>query len=437
MAETNKRTERKSQSLRSRHNHNSENDNTQVQEQQDHSNQSSRVKDMSWAAKYLDDDWEGNFSKNGGYDTKATVHAQISTLRSGTVDLMSQTQEFTPVGDEEDDDELKIRDAVTDKTIVSLEEVHEVRDAVSMFTMKQDDTSGKAGDTEDKKDTEDTDEDSDELKIRDAVTDKTIVRVSEASEVRDSEQIRDAAMSAVLEEDLEDLDNIRDARSVKTPQTPLASTGSFLSVRDAYTGKVVFSQKEAQPELISSTGLLNEMISPENNEPPAEKKKKKQKPVKENRNSRPQEPHREKIRENRPREIQPRRDYRERPDYYRREPYSGYYAPVKSPLRFIPLVLVIALCVLGFITARIVCYDIPVNASDYSKITYTVTEDLTDSTLSNDLLGLGLIDNPLVFKLRCKFYDADYVPGTYELSPCYSTEKIINILSGYKYGDDE
>ena len=32
-------------------------------------------------------------------------------------------------------------------------------------------------------------------------------------------------------------------------------------------------------------------------------------------------------------------------------------------------------------------------------------------------------------------YDAKYVPGTYKVSPSYTTEKIINILSGYDYSD--
>jgi len=84
-----------------------------------------------------------------------------------------------------------------------------------------------------------------------------------------------------------------------------------------------------------------------------------------------------------------------------------------------------------------ICHDVPLNASDYSKVKYTVEDGLTDEQLSQDLQALGIIDNPLVFKLRCKFYSADYVPGTYELSPCYSTEKIINILSGYVYGTDD
>ena len=141
-------------------------------------------------------------------------------------------------------------------------------------------------------------------------------------------------------------------------------------------------------------------------------------------------------------------DYSRRPredDYYYEEypPYNSYdyyedyedYEPTKSPLRFIPLVLVIAVCVLCFIAARTICYDVPINASDYSKMTYTVMPGLTDEQLARDLVEMGLIDNPLVFRLRCIFYDADYQEGTYELSPCYSTEKIINILSGYQYGE--
>ena len=129
----------------------------------------------------------------------------------------------------------------------------------------------------------------------------------------------------------------------------------------------------------------------------------------------------------------------EREREYDRDRGSRYYygyMPSKSPLRFIPLVLVIALCVFGFIAARQICHDVPINSSDYSKMKYTVTEGLTDEQLAQDLASMGIIDNQLIFRIRCRFYDADYVEGTYELSPCYSTEKIINILSGYTYGSD-
>ena len=41
----------------------------------------------------------------------------------------------------------------------------------------------------------------------------------------------------------------------------------------------------------------------------------------------------------------------------------------------------------------------------------------------------------MIYKYRTIIYDANYVPGTYKVSPSYTTEKIINILSGYDYSD--
>ena len=53
MEETRKRTDRRSQSLRG----------------------TSRVVDMSWAAKYLDDDWENKYSVEGAIDTQVAMPA--------------------------------------------------------------------------------------------------------------------------------------------------------------------------------------------------------------------------------------------------------------------------------------------------------------------------------------------------------------------------
>ena len=111
--------------------------------------------------------------------------------------------------------------------------------------------------------------------------------------------------------------------------------------------------------------------------------------------------------------------------------------PLKSPFRFVPLVLVIALCVVGFIISRAVFDDRPIDESDYTLVNYTVTSSMTDEEVANDLEYLGLIDNKILFKIRCKLYDADYQDGTYQLSPCYCTEKLVNILSGYDYDTDD
>ena len=118
--------------------------------------------------------------------------------------------------------------------------------------------------------------------------------------------------------------------------------------------------------------------------------------------------------------------------------YSGKKQPrKKSLLRFIPLILVIAICVVGFIFALKIFDDKPFNSDDKSKVEYTITSGISNSTVASDLLALGLIDNEFIYKIRCKVFSADYEEGTYKLSPSYSTEKIINILSGYDYESDD
>ena len=540
----------------------------------DKSSQSSRVVDMSWAAKYLDDDWENKYSANGGYDTKANAHGQDEQPKNdGVVDMMSQTQEFKPVSTEETQelsDVLKIRDAVTDKTIASVSDAKEVRKAAQFYDMSEN-------------------EPSDSVKIRDAASDKTIITVIGAREVHD------AVMSMGLDEDLDDLAHIRDSRksvgrrssavtdnvraeaAEKNRHVSKRSSGAVSDVlhmqrsaagADIMDGLEAGESPEAQQEDVAETTVISPVsvnIEPEDKTENAEnienaaikdvsaqddssagKVKKSGKipgwmsgiksrfarygnkntketkdltdtkdspetikitdaedtsadivadqpliepedfinisenPVKEDvsktivagsiantgflkdliksgsdssKSRSSGKRSKSKRAETRQNNTGHNRSYENRTvrdDYYSdryyddeyydrpgRDYYDDYYVPVKSPLRFIPLVLVIAICVLAFISARVICFDEPVNASDYSKVSYTVYEGLTDSVLAQDLLDLGLIDNSLVFRLRCIFYDADYVPGTYELSPCYSTEKIINIVSGYKYGNEE
>ena len=392
---------------------------------------------------------------------------------------------------EEPEDIVKIRDAVTDKTIVSVTEAKQVREAANQLQME-----------------EDLD---DIVKIRDAMTDKTIVSVTEAK------QVREAANQLQMEEDLDDIVKIRDAMTDKT----IVSVDEARSVRDAAglleadtienTAAVPDAEEElpsVQPEKENpaeqepkKAGLFSRIKKGSKEKTKKEKKEKKEKIEKIQKeepqvseepepeavpdfsddfldsmiieqktpeldfdaddfidpdlnpdDEDPEEEPEEYYREEPVRPVysrQPRRESRPRyPDY---DPYyddyeDGYYEydhrkqnpykPSKSPLRFIPLVLVIALCVLGFITARTICFDNPVNPSDYSRIKYTVTADTTNESLAQDLQSLGLIDNPLVFRLRCFFYSAKYVEGEYELSPSFSTEKIINILSGYNYGEE-
>lgn len=277
----------------------------------------------------------------------------------------------------------------------------------------------------------------DVVKIRDAVTDKTIVSVTEAR------NIREAANQLQMDEDLDDMVKIRDAMTDKT----------IVSVTEARSVREAADQMEMDfPEEIFDDSFIEESIEdheeeePDYEEPDYEEPDYEEPPVrpvkKEKRRSRREEEYHYDRYERRERD-------RRRIDYYDRDydAYEdGYYdydreyrddRPRKSPLRFIPLVLVLALCVLVFIAARTICFDNPVNPSDYSRIKYTVTEETTTESLAQDLLNLGLIDNPLVFRLRTLFYSAKYVPGEYELSPSFSTEKIVNILSGYNYGEEE
>ena len=341
-----------------------------------------------------------------------------------------------------EDDDLKIRDAVTDKTIISAEEVQNIR--------------AEAAKLEAEDDTEDI------LKIRDAVTDQTIVSVE------DAKNVRLAAAHLDLDDGLDVIQN------------------DMFASRNESADKTIIAGKEVQEihDAVSELDISELMDDDETQPQPivvekksVKKNKKKQKKIRESQIAEdasdeidfdeliqieefePQPVKKDlKRRSNRQERRRPAPyadrydDYSDYNDYdfddreqrysrnYHQESrrrHTYYEEPVKNPLRFIPLVLVIAICVFGFITAREVCLDTPVNANNYSKVRYTVTSETTDASLAKDLKELGLIENPLVFRLRCIFYDADYKEGTYELCPCYSTEKIINILSGYEYGSDQ
>ena len=558
MEQTGKRTDRKSEGIR----------------------KASRVVDMSWAADYLDDAWENDHSAKGAYDTQVLPPlTKYTQTRKTDIDPMSVTQKFKAASAPElmpdrteelhkddiaapdldadtDDDDLKIVDAVTEKTIATYEEAQQVRSAIEQADQDvRDDLTLPSDQPDPAILTEDTgiipaidEEDDDiteELKIRDAVTDQTVASID------DAKAVRRAVMLQGIDEDLDDLGGVRDALSSRKPwsagwKAPAADQSlnqnneplsrnpmKVFPWTPASRSQSVSNFTETQPDQVTEPADTYEEIpqepakpkelfftieeEPEDRTAPLEEPGKTIVATGEARNIRKaalvqeltsrtgsfnledlfreddselyadEEENYEPYEEDDeidgyydgPAEYSDRfgryddhdapdrmirdRDYEDygpgdewddgyddresRSDRRRRSKdrrssrrgktvYYGY-APSKSPLRFIPLVLVIAVCVFGFIAAKQICHDVPLNSSDYSKVKYTVEAGLTNEQLAQDLEGLGIIDNPLVFRLRCLFYSADYVPGTYELSPCYSTEKIINILSGYTYGTEE
>ena len=524
MEEKKKRTQRKSKSLRTKY---KDRKTEAVQadasiseegsEQSGSESSSSRIVDMSWAAEYLNDDWENKHTAKGAYDTKAAAHSsenQEKSEKAAVVDDMSETQQFKAVediagkddgsgdlvkirdaetdktivsvdeaekvraaageipDDSEADSIVKIRDAETDKTIVSVTEAAEIREAAARLQVDEDlDDIVKIRDAETDKTIVSVDEAAgvraaaaainmdeggdDLVKIRDAATDRTIVSVTEASEVRDAASVLEEAAAVSTD----DLDNLRDAATLMRATEPdiyfpdKKKTGKKKKETRAAQEPVVNTVQKIEPEDfikpddedIGSTKVLENIIIPQKNSSEQKKNRTRTSDSKSIKNKAAS-----RSRKNNGYYDDDRDDYYDDRDYRRDsitrdDRYDTYdrdyghenvryvYEPVKSPLRFIPLVLVIALCVLGFIAAREVCYDVPINAADYSRYSYTVEKGLTDAQLASDLKAMGLIDNPLIFRLRAILYSAKYVEGTYELSPCYSTEKMINILSGYEY----
>ena len=446
---------------------------------------SSRVRDMSWAAKYLDDDWENKYSAEGACDTRVALPVGDRKNAAGedsrTAEIakpdLSETLTFraSSARQQSEEDDIRIADAVTDETIASVEE-------------------------DLKEDTQEVDT----VRIRDALTDQTMANVE------DAKAVRTALFQAGFDEDLDELTGLRDARSnrfasaaaaasaraakrsaAKAPEeknepelkTDLAEavnqraaekeaaakkTAAAKPAKESAAKKTAAKktpdQKAAAAENVSGAATIvaskeaksvrkaaAEMPEPEEKLSEEEKEGTKKIPAiksREQKKGKKESAKKKKTEE----PVRTRQKITYRDDYndgyddyedgrsYRYDPEERYqyaYMPAKSPLRFIPLVLVIALCVFGFIAAREISHDVPLNASDYSKVKYTVTEGLTDEQLAQDLESLGIINNQLIFRIRCRFYSADYVEGTYELSPCYSTEKIINILSGYIYGTDD
>lgn len=108
----------------------------------------------------------------------------------------------------------------------------------------------------------------------------------------------------------------------------------------------------------------------------------------------------------------------------------------KLIIRLAVLVFVILICVACFMFTYKVFYDVPLNEKDTTKHEIVIPdENISDEEVAKLLVDAGCINDARLYKLRTFIYDANYVPGTYSVSPSYSTEKIINILSGYDYSN--
>lgn len=108
----------------------------------------------------------------------------------------------------------------------------------------------------------------------------------------------------------------------------------------------------------------------------------------------------------------------------------------KLIIRLSVLLFVILVCVLCFFFTFRIFYDVPLNEADTSKREIVISDsEITDEEVAKMLVDAGVIADAGLYKLRTYIYDANYVPGTYLVSPSFSTEKIINILSGYDYSN--
>lgn len=104
-------------------------------------------------------------------------------------------------------------------------------------------------------------------------------------------------------------------------------------------------------------------------------------------------------------------------------------------IRSTVILCVIAICLAGFLITYNIFNDRAVDPENTNRVAVTVTENMTDDEVGAMLLEAGCIKDVKLYKVRCLIYDADYVPGKYKVSPSFTTEKIINILSGYDYSD--
>ena len=108
----------------------------------------------------------------------------------------------------------------------------------------------------------------------------------------------------------------------------------------------------------------------------------------------------------------------------------------KLIIRLAVTLLVVIICVLCFLFTFRVFYDTPLDENNTEKVEITIPDaEITDEEVAELLQKAGCISDTKLYKLRTYIYDANYVPGTYKVSPSFSTEKIINILSGYDYSD--
>ena len=108
----------------------------------------------------------------------------------------------------------------------------------------------------------------------------------------------------------------------------------------------------------------------------------------------------------------------------------------KLIIRLAVTLFVVLICVFCFLFMYRLFNDTALDEENTTKIEFTITDaEITDEEVAEQLLELGCIDDVKLYKLRTYIYDAKYVPGTYKISPSFTTEKIINILSGYDYSD--
>lgn len=109
---------------------------------------------------------------------------------------------------------------------------------------------------------------------------------------------------------------------------------------------------------------------------------------------------------------------------------------VRVIVRLCIAILVIAICVVAFLLTYKLFYDVAVDEENKTKVEITIPEEgITHEEVAEFLYENGCISDTRLYKYRTLIYDAKYVPGTYKVSPSYTTEKIINILSGYDYSD--
>ncbi len=96
---------------------------------------------------------------------------------------------------------------------------------------------------------------------------------------------------------------------------------------------------------------------------------------------------------------------------------------------------VVVLCLIGFFVTFGIFNDTAYDKTNNTRMEIVITEGITRDTVAKQLKEMGCIADAGMFKTRCIVYDADFVPGTYKVSPSFTTEKIVNILSGYDYSD--